>query len=79
MVSTGQHVYRTIASTCAAATSLTSTIEYLNAPISSRNFISSTTFPIFYAICMRNHHILIGNVAAATSLTSTIEYLNSQS
>ena len=40
----------------------------LNAPISSRNFISSTTFAILYAICMRNHHIIIGNVAAATSL-----------
>ena len=25
-----------------------------------------TTFPIFYAICMGNHRIIIGNVAAGT-------------
>ena len=33
-------------------------------PIISHNFIILATFPIFYAICMRNHRMLIRNVVA---------------
>ena len=36
-------------------------------PVGSHNSISLTTFPIFYAIFMRNHRIIIENVVAGPS------------
>ena len=37
-------------------------VRVLHRPISSHTFIRLTTFPICYAMCMRNHRVIIRNV-----------------
>ena len=49
-----------------------------SAPLDPTNLLVLTTPPIFYAFCMRNHHIITGNVAdgrVARDGQSTAHYL----
>ena len=40
-------------------------------PIITKNLSVLTTFPIFYAICMGNHRIIIGNVVKPAPISHT--------